>query len=55
VSSKPLVVLYVLVMVAIVVGVDVTFLRHHTVERLLVNIGIVVIFVALYFALLKRG
>jgi hypothetical protein len=46
--------LYVLAMVAVVVGVDVLFLREHIVARLLVNIGIVLIFVAFYFRFLKH-
>jgi uncharacterized protein (DUF983 family) len=47
-------VLYVLVMVAIVVGVDILFFRHHIWERLLVNIGIVLVFGAFYLRFLKR-
>jgi hypothetical protein len=49
-----LVALYVAAMVVIIVGVDVLFLRHLFLPRLLVNIGIVVVFGAVYFALLKR-
>lgn len=40
--------LYVLAMVAIVVGVDILFFRHHIWERLMVNVGIVLVFVAFY-------
>lgn len=47
-------VLYLLVLVAVVVGVDVLFLRHDLTERLIANVGIVAVFVALYFAFLKR-
>jgi hypothetical protein len=47
-------VLYVLAMVALIVGVDVLFLKDHFLARLLVNVGIVVVFVAGYFAFLKR-
>ena len=43
------VVLYVLAMVAIIVGVDVLFLRLQFWERLIVNVGIVVVFAAFYF------
>lgn len=46
--------LYLLVMVAVIVTVDVLFLRHHFGPRLLVNIGVVIVFVAGYFAFLKR-
>jgi len=41
-------VVYVVVMVATVVGVDLLFFRHHTWARLLVNIGIVLVFAAFY-------
>ncbi|MGN6130971.1 MAG: hypothetical protein ACTHOK_11585 [Nocardioidaceae bacterium] len=48
--SKPAVsVVYVLVMVGVVVGVDVLFFRDHFWERLAVNVGIVLVFVAFYF------
>jgi hypothetical protein len=53
-GKRPLVVLYVLMMVAIVVGVDVAFLSHHFLARLLINIGIVLVFIAFYFSLVKR-
>jgi hypothetical protein len=47
-------VLYVLAMVAVVVGVDVLFFRNQFWERLIVNVGIVLVFVAFYFRFLKR-
>jgi hypothetical protein len=40
--------LYVLALVAIVVGVDVLFFRHHFWERLIANVGIVLVFAAFY-------
>lgn len=46
--------LYVLALIAVVVGVDVLFFRHQFWERLAVNVGIVLIFVAFYFRFLKR-
>jgi hypothetical protein len=46
--------LYVLAMVAVVVGVDVLFFRHQLWPRLLVNVGIVLVFAACYFRFLKR-
>ena len=46
--------LYVLAMVAVVVGVDVLFLRHQFALRLIVNIAIVVAFGAVYLRFLKR-
>ena len=48
-------VLYALAMVAVVVGVDILFFRHHIWERLTVNIGIVLVFAAFYFRFLKRA
>jgi len=46
-------VLYVLAMVGIVVGVDVLFLRHQFWLRLIVNVGIVLVFATFYFVFLK--
>ena len=43
------VVLYVVAMVAVIVGVDIVFFRNHFWERLAVNIGIVLVFAAFYF------
>jgi hypothetical protein len=42
-------------MVAIIVGVDVVFLRHLFWPRLLTNIGIVLVFVVVYLVFLKRS
>jgi hypothetical protein len=53
--SQPRVVLYVLALVAVVVGVDVLFFRHGFWERLIVNVGIVMVFAAFYFRFLKRA
>ena len=46
--------LYVLAMVAVVVGVDILVFRHQLWPRLLANVGIVLVFVAFYFRFLKR-
>ena len=48
------VVLYVLAMVAVVVSVDILFFRHQFWERLIANVGIVLVFGAFYFRFLKR-
>ena len=48
------VVLYVVALVTVVVGVDVLFFRHRFGERLIVNVGIVLVFAAFYFRFLKR-
>jgi len=53
--GKPATVLYVLAMVAIIVGVDVVFLRHLFWPRLLTNIGIVLVFIVVYLVFLKRS
>jgi hypothetical protein len=54
VGRQAVVVLYVLAMVAVVVGVDVLFLRQQFWPRLIVNIGIVAVFGAFYLRFLKR-
>ena len=54
-GSRAAVALYVLVMVAVVVGVDVLFFRNRFWERLMVNVGIVLVFAAFYLRLLKRS
>ncbi len=46
--------LYVLVLVALVVSVDVLFFRNQFWERLMVNVGIVLVFWAFYLRFLKR-
>ena len=48
------VVLYVLALIAVVCGVDVLFFRHRFWERLMVNVGIVLIFGAFYLRFLRR-
>ena len=49
------VVLYVLALVAVVVGVDVSFFRDRFWERLMVNVGIVLVFAAFGLRFLKRA
>ena len=46
--------LYVLTLVAVVVGAGILFFRHHFWARLIVNVGIVLVFVAFYLRFLKR-
>ena len=46
--------LYVLALVAVVVGVDLLFFRQHFWERLIVNVGIVLVFAAFGLRFLKR-
>jgi protein-S-isoprenylcysteine O-methyltransferase Ste14 len=47
------VVLYALVMVVVIVGVDLLFFRDHAWERLVVNVGIVLVFAAFYLRFLR--
>jgi hypothetical protein len=48
------VVLYVVAMATVIVGIDFVFFRNRYWERLTVNIGIVLVFAALYFRFLRR-
>jgi hypothetical protein len=47
-------VLYALAMGAVIVGVDLMFFRNRMWERLIVNIGVVVLFAAFYWKFLTR-
>ncbi|HEX5279522.1 MAG TPA: hypothetical protein VFW28_05560 [Micropepsaceae bacterium] len=47
-------VIYVVVMIAIIVGLDVAFFRNRFWERLAANVGIVLVFGAFYFRFLNR-
>jgi len=46
--------LYVVVMAAVIVAIDVLFFKNWFWERLTVNVGIVLVFAAFYFRFLKR-
>jgi len=46
--------LYVAAMPAVIVGVDFVFFRNRFWERLIVNIGIVLVFAAFYLRFLRR-
>jgi hypothetical protein len=48
------VVLYVVALIAVVVSVDLMFFKDRFWERLMVNIGIVLVFGAFYFRFLKN-
>ena len=54
-GRRAAVVFYVLALVAVVVGVDVLFFRHQLWERLVVNVGIVLVFAAFGLRFLKRA
>ena len=53
-GRQAVVVLYVLAPVAVVVGVDVLLFRNRFWERLMVNVGIVLVFAAFCLRFLKR-
>jgi hypothetical protein len=46
---------YVITLVAVVVGVDILFFRHHFGARLIANVGIVLVFAAFYMRFLKHS
>ena len=54
-GKSAIVVLYVLAMVAVVVGLDVLFFRHHGWLRLMVNVGVVLVFAAFYLRFPKHS
>jgi hypothetical protein len=47
--------LYVLAMVALIVGLDVAIFRNHFWERLAANVGIVLLFGAFYYRFLRHS
>ena len=47
-------VLYVAAMVAVIIGVDLAFFRNRFWERLIANIGIVLLFAAVYLRFLRH-
>ena len=53
-GTKSAAVFYVGAMIVVVVGVDLLFFSHHVTERLIANVGIVLVFVAFYLTYLKR-
>ena len=54
-GRRTVTVLYVLAMIAVVVGVDVLFFKNQLWARLIANIGIVLVFAAFYLRFLKRS
>ena len=47
-------VLFALTMIAVIVGMDLLFFQNRLWERLIANIGIVLVFVAFYLRFLKN-
>jgi hypothetical protein len=48
------VVLYLVVLIATIISVDLLFFKHRFWERLMVNTGMVLVFAAFYFRFLKN-
>lgn len=46
--------LFVVIMIAVIVGVDVAFFKNHFWERLAANIAIVLLFAAFYLIIRRR-
>ena len=53
-GSQTTAVLYIVLLVVTIVAVDLLFFKGQFWERLVVNIGIVLVFSAFYFRFLKR-
>lgn len=53
-GGRTALVLYVVAMVAIIVGLDFAFFRNRFWERLMVNIGVVLVFAAFYLRFFRR-
>ena len=53
-GRQAVVAVYVLALVAVVISVDVLFFRNRFWERLMVNVGIVLVFTAFYLRFLKH-
>ncbi len=53
-ARQTAVALYVLALVVVIVGVDVSFFRNRLWPRLMANVGIVLVFGAFYLPFLKR-
>jgi NADH:ubiquinone oxidoreductase subunit 3 (subunit A) len=47
-------VFYAVLLVIVIVGIDLLFFRNRPWARLMVNVGIVLVFAATYFLFLKR-
>ena len=52
--SRRIIVLYAVLLAAMIAAIDLLFFKERFWERLVANVGIVLVFVALYFRFLKR-
>jgi len=55
VGRQATVALYALTLVAVVVAVDILFFRHHVWERLIANVGIVLVFAVFFLRFRARN
>jgi hypothetical protein len=53
-GRQAVVVLYLVAMAAVIVGVDFEFFKNRFWERLIMNVGIVLVFLAFYLRFLRR-
>lgn len=51
-TSRLVLIVYVGAMIAIIVGLDLTFFRQRILERLMLNAGVVLVFAAFYLRFL---
>jgi hypothetical protein len=54
-ATNTSVVIYIVVLIAVIVGVDLLFFRDHFWARLIANIGIVLVFAAFYLRFLRHA
>lgn len=52
-SRSTLIILFIIAMIIVIVGVDLLFFKDRFWARLIVNIGIVLVFIAFYLRFLK--
>ena len=52
---RVVIILYVLAMIAVIVGLDIAFFRNRIWERLIANIGIVLVFGAFFLRFLRHS
>lgn len=53
-NKEQIAIIYVLIMITTLVIVDILFFKHRFLERLIVNIGIVLLYTASYLAFFKK-
>ncbi len=54
-GTHAITVFYILLLIGVVVAVDVLFFKNQFWQRLMVNIGIVLVFLAFYLRFLRRS